>query len=37
MIGRSVEAGEAPADINLLGEMVKIFALTMRVTTPPLN
>ncbi len=23
MIGRWVEAGEAPADINLLGEMVK--------------
>ncbi len=37
MIGRWVEAGEAPADINLLGEMVKIFALTMRVTTSPLN
>ncbi len=37
MIGRWVAAGEAPADIALLGEMVKTFALTMRVTISPLN
>lgn len=35
MIGRWVEDGEAPADINLLGDMVKIFvSITLKTISP---